>query len=108
MRKLATLLINLFLVLFFFSAHAQTDERPFMVGMNFGLPQYSGDMGNGFFNLSQPLTSFVGLTVQKTLAAKLDLVLDGSYGTIQIHCRFRVIRFSSEFFQSSLNLKYNF
>ncbi|MCE3259531.1 MAG: hypothetical protein K0S12_1172 [Bacteroidetes bacterium] len=58
-----------------FCAQAQTEDRKWNVGVHTGYNQYSGDLGQGFYNYDQAAYGFVGLSGSRYLTKRLDASL---------------------------------
>ncbi len=62
------------------SLHAQTDERPWSIGLRGGLNQYNGDRGQGFYQLQQNTYGFAGIQFSRYLSPHFDVALTGERG----------------------------
>ena len=77
MKKVTLVLMSLML---WQSSFAQTEDKPWAVGLYGGKSEYNGDLGNGFFNFGKAWYGFGGLSVSRYLNKSFDLTLYGSYG----------------------------
>jgi OmpA-OmpF porin, OOP family len=59
---------------------AQTKTEKWNAGIHGGLTQYSGDLGQGFYDFSQPFYGFGGLSVSRYLTRRLDASILATYG----------------------------
>jgi hypothetical protein len=104
MNRVVLLLIA---TIFAISLSAQTPDRKWGIGVNYGLQQYNGELGNGFYNFGQSLYGFGNLTIARNMGEHFDLELNCSYGEVG-----HVVPKSSSFrfglFQLGVNAKYNF
>lgn len=93
MRKLA--IGTLFCMFMFFNAQSQTPDKKWAIGLNLGLSEYSGDMGNGFLKfdlaphriynetksgITHNNPGFYGLNISRYMNSRVDLNVSGSYG----------------------------
>lgn len=62
------------------SLHAQTDERPWSIGLHGGLTQYNGDRGQGIYSLQQNAYGFGGISFSRYLSPHFDVTMNGSRG----------------------------
>jgi len=60
--------------------HAQTDERPWSIGLHGGLTQYNGDRGQSFYSLQQNPYGFGGISFSRYLSPHFDVSLRGQRG----------------------------
>lgn len=68
------------------STKAQTDERPWNLGLYGGLTQYSGDLGEGFYKTDQAAYGFAGLSFSRYISRHFDAALfvtRGEQGYVQ-------------------------
>lgn len=61
--------------------HAQTADKPWGIGLQLGTNEYSGDLGNGFFNCSHGFYGFGGLYINRYINPSFDLGVLGTHGT---------------------------
>src|SRR4051812_1074713 len=61
---------------------AQTNERPFALGVFGGLTQYNGDLGNGFYDMSQNQYGHIGLNAAWYITPHFDFTMNAGYGSI--------------------------
>ncbi len=80
MKKLLLTFLTIWLSCF--ALNAQTQERPFALGLWGGLTQYNGDLGNGFYDMSQTQFGHVGLNAAWYVNPHFDFVINGTYGNI--------------------------
>ncbi len=107
MKRAKFFLLSLFVLFSLLLANAQTPNSPWGIGLNYGIPQYSGDMGSGFFDFGQQYTSFGGITLARNLSDRLDIRLGGNYGTVA-YFKDQNNKLLTHFLQLGIDLKYNF
>lgn len=64
----------------FSTLYAQTDERPWSIGLHGGLNQYNGDRGQNWYSLQQNPYGFAGISFSRYLSPHFDLSLNGARG----------------------------
>jgi len=101
-------ILSLFIAsLFAMNVQAQTPENKWGVGLNFGLQQYAGDLGPGFYDFSQAPYVFGGLSVARNLSEHFDLEFNTTFGDIG-YWETPTLRFNHRMYQFNFNVKYNF
>lgn len=78
MSKRFLILVGLGMVLS--SLNAQTDERPWAIGLHGGASQYNGDRGNGWYSLQQNPYGFAGISFSRYISPHFDVTLSGNRG----------------------------
>jgi outer membrane protein OmpA-like peptidoglycan-associated protein len=66
--------------LLLFNASAQTEEKPWAVGLHGGAIQYSGDLGSSFYTTDQAWYGFAALSVSRYLGKHFDVGLTFTRG----------------------------
>lgn len=105
--KMKKILLLTIVLAFTLASKAQTKDKKWGIGLNFGSEQYNGDWGNGFYDFDQAFNPFGGITVSRYLSPHLDLSLQSSLGEIGYKDNSKD-RFKYNMFQFNLNLKYSF
>jgi len=81
MKKVFTKVAFMMLaVMFQTSVYAQSEEMKWSIGLQGGVNQYNGDLGNGIYNFNQELYGFGGLYISRYLSPHFDIVADGNIG----------------------------
>ncbi len=88
------------------SANAQTEEKKWNIGLHGGITQYHGDLGRGFYKMSETYYGFGGLSVSRYLGKLFDANLLLSKGTIGYN-NVDTGSFKSSFNAASINLRFN-
>ncbi len=104
MKKI--LLIWITLSLFAIAVKAQTQDRPFALGVFGGLTQYNGDLGNGFYDMSQTKYGHIGLNAAWYITPRFDFVLNSTYGNIG-YTENKLKSFHGEQIQLNTHFNYN-
>lgn len=78
MKRIFTILMVALLAIGTLSA--QNAERRIGFGLHFGKNEYSGDLGNGFFDWSQPFYGFLGASLYAYLNPSFDIGISSSWG----------------------------
>jgi outer membrane protein OmpA-like peptidoglycan-associated protein len=78
MKRTFTILVVAILAVSTLSA--QNADRRIGLGVHFGKNEYSGDLGNGFFDWSQPFYGFLGVSLYAYLNPSFDIGFSGSRG----------------------------
>ena len=78
MKKIFTILVVAFMIVS--TLNAQNAVRNFGLGIHVGKNEYSGDLGNGLFDWSQPLQGFLGVSMYAYLNPSFDLGISGTRG----------------------------
>lgn len=78
MSKRFMILVGLGMVLS--SLSAQTDERPWSIGIHGGLNQYNGDRGQNWYSLQQNPYGFAGISFSRYISPHFDVSLNGARG----------------------------
>lgn len=86
---------------------AQTADKKWNIGIHGGLANYSGELGNGFFNPNQALYGFGGLSLSRYLSSNFDLSADINYGEVGFVEK-EMSRFRGNFIHFNINARYNF
>lgn len=60
--------------------NAQTDERPWALGLHGGATQYNGDRGQGWYSLQQNPYGFAGISFSRYLSPHFDIGLSAARG----------------------------
>lgn len=94
-------------VIFCSTIFAQTEDKPWSIGLYGGKSEYNGDMGSGFFNLTKSFYGFGGMSVGRYINKSLDINLYGSYGDHGIQ-ESKYSRFLSRNTNLDLTLKFKF
>lgn len=79
MKNLLLLTVALASVL---TIHAQSDERPWSVGLHAGITQYNGDRGQNFYKTKQAGYGFAGVSLSRYISPHWDASLFQTYGQI--------------------------
>lgn len=72
--------IMMFILMGITTAYSQTMEKPWNIGFYFGRTQYSGDLGNGFFQFNKAFYGYGHLSLSRYLNSWFNLAINGSYG----------------------------
>ena len=91
-----------------FTSSAQTKDKKWGLGLNFGSEQYKGELGNGLYDIDQAFNGFGGITVSRYLTPHLDVTLQSTFGELKYRDNSGVDNFSYNMFQFNVNLKYSF
>ena len=70
---------------FTYIAKAQTEDKPWNIGLHAGVTQYQGDLGNNFYKTDKAFYGFGGISVSRYLGRYFDLNFLASKGTIGYH-----------------------
>ncbi|WP_310558426.1 OmpA family protein [Flavobacterium sp.] len=89
-----------------FTLRAQTEEKKWNVGLHGGVTQYNGDLGRDWYETSNTIYGFGGLSVSRYLSKLFDASLLLSKGTIGYN-NGTTAGFKSDFNAASLNLRFN-
>ncbi|CAM3576011.1 OmpA family protein [Flavobacterium psychrophilum] len=103
MRKLLFLCIC---IGFTYTSRAQTEDRKWNIGVHGGITQYYGDLGRDWYETSNTMYGFGGLSVSRYLGKLFDANLLLSKGTIGYN-NGTTTGFKSDFNAASLNLRFN-
>lgn len=79
MKNLLLLSIGLALGI---SMQAQSDERPWSIGLHGGITQYNGDRGQQFYKTKQAGYGFAGVSISRYISPHWDAGLFQTYGQI--------------------------
>ncbi len=71
-----------FIVIFSFSATAQTADKKWNIGLHGGATQYNGDLGNDFYKTNANFYGFGGLSLSYFLGNHFDLNLSATRGAV--------------------------
>jgi len=94
---------------FTIASSAQSKDKKWGLGLNFGSEQYKGELGNGLYDLDQAFNGFGGITVSRYLTPHLDVTLQSTFGELtHRNSNGADYNFSYNMFQFNLNLKYSF
>jgi OmpA-OmpF porin, OOP family len=80
MSKRFMFLVGLGMVFSTVALNAQTDERPWSIGLNGGLNQYNGDRGQSWYSLQQNPYGFASISFSRYLSPHFDVSLSGARG----------------------------
>ena len=76
------LIIGCVLTLFSMLGFSQTAKRPQAIGGFFGLSQYNGDLGQGFFGNDQASHAHIGFNYSHYITPTVDFITNISFGSI--------------------------
>ncbi|HTF03179.1 MAG TPA: OmpA family protein, partial [Bacteroidia bacterium] len=65
-----------------FTVQAQSDERPWSIGLHGGITQYNGDRGQNFYKTKQSGYGFAGASISRYISPHWDVSLFTTYGQI--------------------------
>ncbi len=103
MKKLLFLSIC---IAFTFTSKAQTEEKKWNIGLHGGVTQYNGDLGRDWYETSNTMYGFGGISVSRYLGKLFDANLLLSKGTIGYN-NGTTAGFKSDFNAASINLRFN-
>ncbi len=89
------------------TSFAQTEDKPWSIGLYGGKSEYNGDLGSGFFNFNKAFYGFGGMSFARYINKSFDLSLYGSYGDHGLYEN-KDSRFLSRNTNIDLTLKYKF
>ena len=104
--KMKKLLVLCICIGFTFAAKAQTEEKKWNIGLHGGVTQYNGDLGRDWYETSNTVYGFGGLSVSRYLGKLFDVNLLLSKGTIGYN-NGTTAGFKSDFNAASINLRFN-
>ena len=89
-----------------FTSYGQTENKKWNIGLHTGITQYYGDLGRDWYETSNTMYGFGGISVSRYLGKLFDANLLVSKGTIGYH-NGTSPGFKSDFNAVSLNLRFN-
>ncbi len=78
MKKIILLALGMFLCLN--NTNAQSEDHKWAIGVHAGKNEYSGDLGDAFFDWNKAFYGFIGVSVNRYLNPSFDLRLEGTKG----------------------------
>ena len=106
--KITIIKLTLFIAVCLFAfgeMNAQNASAPWSIGLSGGKSAYNGDLGNTFFNFTQPYQGLGGLKVGRYVNPSIDISLDGTYGRYGFYEN-NTDQFLSNMLQANLTLDY--
>jgi OmpA-OmpF porin, OOP family len=88
------------------SSNAQSQDRPWSLGLYAGRAEYNGDLGNRFFRFDQSAYTYYGLSVSRYLSPRFDLAVQGSYGEFGFHDAANSGSFRSRMINGQVDLRF--
>lgn len=87
---------------------AQSVTQKWAVGIHFGVEQYKGELGSGFYRFGQDLNGFVGLDFSRYLTPHFDASIGITYGDMGYNNGVDPVIFMRQnMFQASITGRYN-
>ncbi len=87
---------------------AQTQDRPWSIGLYAGRAEYNGELGNRFFRFDQSAYMFGALSISRYLTPRFDLALMGSYGEYGVFQNDNSTGFKSRMLNGQVDLRFKF